>query len=140
LGDGVRPEPPPFAVREQAADDSYRSPGGSHFVSRFRRLNSGGRVERFLLVGVGGFIGSTLRYTLGGLILRLKSGSLFPWETLAVNVIGCLAIGVLAGLSESRGLFAGTTRVFLFVGVLGGFTTFSSFGYETFELLRDGQW
>jgi CrcB protein len=97
-------------------------------------------VERFLLVGVGGFIGSTLRYTLGGLILRLKSGSLFPWETLAVNVIGCLVIGVLAGLSESRGLFAGTTRVFLFVGVLGGFTTFSSFGYETFELLRDGQW
>jgi len=97
-------------------------------------------VERFLLVGVGGFIGSTLRYTLGGLVLRLKSGSLFPWETLAVNVIGCLVIGVLAGLSETRGLFAGTTRVFLFVGVLGGFTTFSSFGYETFELLRDGQW
>ena len=67
-------------------------------------------MEKFLLVGVGGFIGSTLRYTLGGLVLRLKSGSLFPWETLAVNVIGCVVIGALAGLSETRGLFAGTTR------------------------------
>jgi fluoride exporter len=97
-------------------------------------------MEKFLLVGVGGFIGSTLRYGLGGLVLRLKSGSLFPWETLAVNVIGCVVIGALAALSESRGLFADTTRAFLFVGLLGGFTTFSSFGYETFELLRDGQW
>jgi fluoride exporter len=96
-------------------------------------------MERLLWVGIGGFIGSALRYGVGGWITRMKGSATFPWETLVVNVTGCLLIGALAALAESRGLFAGTTRVFLFVGVLGGFTTFSSFGYETFQLLRQGQ-
>jgi CrcB protein len=97
-------------------------------------------MEKVLLVGTGGFIGTLARYGLGGLVTRLKAGWTFPLETLIVNLVGCLVIGVLAGLSESRGLFAGTTRAFLFIGLLGGFTTFSSFGYETFQLVRDGQW
>jgi len=79
------------------------------------------------------------RYGLGGLVNRWKQGSTFPLETLVINVLGCLVIGLLAALSESRGVFSGTTRAFLFIGVLGGFTTFSSFGYETFQLMRDGQ-
>ena len=95
---------------------------------------------KVLLVGVGGFLGTVLRYGVGTIVGRLKAGWTFPLETLIVNVVGCLAIGVLAGLSESRGVFSGTTRAFLFIGVLGGFTTFSSFGYETFQLLRDSQW
>src|SRR5438477_12475719 len=74
------------------------------------------------------------------MIARLKSGWTFPLETLIINVLGCLAIGWLAGLSESRGIFGGTTRAFLFIGVLGGFTTFSTFGYETFQLGRAGEW
>jgi CrcB protein len=61
-----------------------------------------------------------------------------PWGTLAVNVLGCLAIGFCGGLAESRQLFAADARLFLFIGVFGGFTTFSTFGYETFALLRDG--
>jgi CrcB protein len=97
-------------------------------------------MERLLWAGAGGFLGSMLRYALGGLLARIKSGWSFPIETLVINVAGCLAIGVLAGLAESRGVFGGVTRVFLFIGVLGGFTTFSAFGYETFQLLRDGQW
>ena len=97
-------------------------------------------MERVWMVGLGGFLGSVLRYGLGGLIARLKAGWTFPLETLVINVLGCLVLGALAGLSESRGLFTGTTRAFLFLGVLGGFTTFSTFGYETFQLLRDGQW
>lgn len=96
-------------------------------------------MERIFWAGAGGFIGSALRYSLGGWLARIKGGATFPLETLVINVAGCLVIGVLAALSETRGLFAGTTRVFVFVGILGGFTTFSSFGYETFQLLREGQ-
>ena len=96
-------------------------------------------MEKVVWVGVGGCIGSMCRYGLGGLVNRWKQGSTFPLETLVINVLGCLIIGLLAALSESRGVFTGTTRAFLFIGVLGGFTTFSSFGYETFQLMRDGQ-
>ena len=96
-------------------------------------------MERVLWAGVGGFIGSALRYVVGGWLTRAKGAAAFPWETLVINVAGCLVIGVLAALAETRGLFAGTTRVFVFVGILGGFTTFSTFGYETFQLLREGQ-
>jgi CrcB protein len=97
-------------------------------------------MEKVLLVGLGGGLGSILRYGLGGLIGRMKAGWTFPLETLLINVVGCLVIGLLSGLSESRGVFSGTTRAFLFIGLLGGFTTFSTFGYETFQLMRDGQW
>jgi CrcB protein len=96
-------------------------------------------VGRVLLVGLGGFIGSAVRYGLGGWLARLKSGWSFPIETLVINVTGCLVIGLLAGLAETRGVFTGPTRAFLFIGVLGGYTTFSTFGYETFQLMRDGQ-
>ena len=96
-------------------------------------------MERVFLVGLGGFIGTVCRYALGGWVTRWKSGAAFPYETLLVNVLGCLVIGLLAALSETRGVLTGTTRAFLFIGVLGGFTTFSSFGYETFQLMRGGQ-
>lgn len=97
-------------------------------------------MEKVLLVGAGGFLGSMLRYGVGGLVGRWKAGWTFPLETLVINVAGCLVIGFLAGLSETRGVFSGSTRAFLFIGLLGGFTTFSTFGYETFQLMRDGQW
>jgi CrcB protein len=97
-------------------------------------------MENVLLVGLGGFLGSVLRYVIGGMVGRLRAGWTFPLETLLINVAGCLAIGLLAGLSELRGVLSGTTRAFLFIGLLGGFTTFSTFGYETFQLIRGGQW
>jgi fluoride exporter len=97
-------------------------------------------VEKAILVGVGGFLGSVLRYVVGGWVGRLKAGWTFPVETLVVNVAGCAVLGALAGVAESRGVLTGTMRTFLFIGLLGGFTTFSSYGYETFQLLRDGQW
>ncbi len=96
-------------------------------------------MQRLLLAGLGGFLGSALRYGLGGWLARVKGGAEFPWETLVINVGGCLVIGALAALAETRGLFSGATRVFVFVGIIGGFTTFSTFGYETFQLLREGQ-
>jgi fluoride exporter len=94
---------------------------------------------RLIWIGLGGFAGTLARYLLGGLIVRWKGSATFPYETLVVNVLGCLVIGLLAALAEERGLFAGTTRTVLFIGVLGGFTTFSSFAYETVQLARDGQ-
>ena len=97
-------------------------------------------MTKLLLVGLGGGLGSMLRYGVGSAIQRLKGASAFPFETLVVNVSGCLVIGVLAGLAESRGAFSPATRALLFVGLLGGFTTFSAFGLETFQLVRDGQW
>jgi fluoride exporter len=96
-------------------------------------------MPRTILAGLGGFIGAGARYLIGGWIHRLADGPLFPYGTLFINLSGCLLIGVLNGLVEARGLFASETRVFLMIGVLGGYTTFSTFGYETFQLLRGGQ-
>lgn len=92
-----------------------------------------------LWVGLGGFAGSIARDLLDDLIYRLLREPLFPFGTIVINVLGCFLIGLFSGLSESRGLFSGETRVFLLIGLLGGFTTFSTFGYESFTLLRDGQ-
>lgn len=97
-------------------------------------------MEKVLLVGFGGFLGTIVRYLVGGAVGRMRAGWTFPIETLLINVTGCIVIGLLAGLSESRGIFTGSTRAFLFIGILGGYTTFSTFGYESFQLLRDGQW
>jgi fluoride exporter len=90
-----------------------------------------------LLVGLGGFIGSVLRYALGGLVQQWSRRDDFPVGTLAVNLAGCLVIGLLAQLAEARSAFTPETRAFIFVGILGGFTTFSSFGNETLNLWRD---
>jgi CrcB protein len=96
-------------------------------------------VLAIVLVGVGGFLGSVLRYLVGGWVHQALDNPWFPYGTLFVNLIGCLVIGFLGGLTESRHVFNPETRLFLFLGVLGGFTTFSSFAYETSALLNDGQ-
>ena len=94
---------------------------------------------RIVLVGVGSFVGGVLRYGLSTWVHRVLDNPWFPYGTLAVNVLGCLVIGFLAGLAETRTAFTSEARLFLFVGILGGFTTFSSFALETFSLARDTQ-
>jgi len=94
---------------------------------------------RLLLVGVGGFLGSILRYLASGWIQQWLQTASFPFGTLAVNVLGCLVIGFLSQLADARGVFTPETRALVFVGVLGGFTTFSTFSNETFNLLRDNE-
>jgi fluoride exporter len=93
----------------------------------------------YLIVFLGAGIGGVLRYWMSPAVQNATNGWTFPIGTFSVNMLGCLVIGVLGQLAESKGLFQGTTRLFLFVGILGGFTTFSSFGFETFQLLKDGQ-
>jgi CrcB protein len=94
----------------------------------------------FFLVGAGDFVGCVSRYYLGGLVLHLSAASRFPWATLTVNTLGCLMIGLVAGAAEYAELFSPPTRLFLITGVLGGFTTFSAFGYETYFLGREHSW
>jgi len=89
------------------------------------------------LVGAGGALGAIARYGVGGLVHRNPTLAGFPFGTLAVNLLGCLLIGLGAGLADARQAFTPEARLFVFVGLLGGFTTFSSFGYETMALLRD---
>ena len=96
-------------------------------------------MKELLFVGAGGFVGSVLRYLVGGAAQRLAPTLSFPLGTFTVNVVGCLAIGLLSGLAETRDLIGPQARLFLTVGLLGGFTTFSAFGYETVVLARDAE-
>ena len=93
-------------------------------------------MNSMLLVALGGAIGSVARFKLSGWILHQTVNWRFPLGTFAVNVIGCLVIGILAGLAVKEDFFSTDARVFLFTGIIGGFTTFSAFGLETFYLLR----
>lgn len=90
----------------------------------------------YALIIAGAAVGAPLRYFLQGRIQEV-TGPGFPYGTLVVNVTGCFVIGLLATLAEERGLLGRDARIFLLVGFLGSYTTFSTFGWETLELLRD---
>jgi CrcB protein len=106
-------------------------------------------VPKLLLIALGGAAGSVGRYLLAGAVQRLAGATVspvyglpetFPFGTLCVNVLGCLLIGVLHAILTGPILMREEYRFGLTVGLLGGFTTFSTFGLETFHLLTDGQW
>jgi CrcB protein len=93
---------------------------------------------RFFIIALGGAIGTLARYIVGGLDYRFSSG-VFPISTLVVNVSGSFAIGFLWGLID-RFAVSPNIRMFIFIGILGGYTTFSTFSLETFNLMRDGEY
>jgi len=95
-------------------------------------------VTRTLLVALGGLLGSVGRYWLAGAVQRLN-GAEFPVGTLAVNALGSFAVGLIMALSVERGALPANARIFLTIGFCGGFTTMSTFSYETMALLRDGE-
>lgn len=95
-------------------------------------------MTRVALVFLGGGLGAACRYGLSGLVYRI-AGENFPHGTLVVNLLGCLLIGLLMAVFEDRFLVAPALRIFLTIGVLGGFTTFSTFSYETVQLLSAGR-
>jgi fluoride exporter len=95
-------------------------------------------MSRAVLVGVGGLVGSLARYWLAGAVQQLSDSS-FPYGTLVVNLLGSLIIGVVISLSLERGMISAETRLLLATGFCGGFTTMSTFSYETLALIGDGQ-
>ncbi len=96
-------------------------------------------MEKIVLAGLGGFVGSAARYWMSNLAYRLL-GQDFPYGTLFANVLGCLLIGFLMTFFEERFLVNPNLRIFLTIGILGGFTTFSTFSFETFALLKEGSY
>ena len=94
--------------------------------------------QRFFLVALGGVVGCIARYWLSGVVQRLGDHG-FPSGTLAVNIVGSLIIGIVMTLSLERGLVDERLRILLTTGFCGGFTTMSTFSYENFALLQDGE-
>ena len=95
-------------------------------------------MQNALAVGVGGFFGCIARYLVSVLVSRLFDEPTFPLATIIVNIVGCLLIGFLGTLAETTELISPPLQLFLIVGFLGGFTTYSAFGYQTLTLMRDG--
>jgi len=96
-------------------------------------------VTRFALICLGGAVGTGARYLLGGVVARW-AGPEFPYGTLLINVLGSFLIGVVQQVGLTSLLIPDTLRLVLAVGVMGGFTTYSSFSYETIRLLEAGSW
>lgn len=98
-------------------------------------------IQTYLVVMLGGALGTGVRLWLSS-YLAARFGETFPLGTLVVNILGCLTIGLYAGLTGPQGIIfvSPLARQFVTIGVLGGFTTFSSFGLQTFNLLADGEW
>lgn len=94
-------------------------------------------MNKLVLVGTGGFVGAVLRYMVSGLVQHLTHSIAFPYGTLAVNVIGCFLMGALAMLVEMQVAITAEMRLLLMVGLMGSFTTYSTFGNETLTLIQD---
>jgi CrcB protein len=95
--------------------------------------------KKLLLIALAGGLGALARYALSGLVQNL-AGRDFPWGTASVNVLGCLLFGLCWGAFEERWAIGGEARMIIFVGFMGAFTTFSTYVFETGQLLRDAQW
>ena len=96
-------------------------------------------MEKLLWIGLAGVLGTFARYGLSGAVQR-ACGTAFPCGTLAVNVLGCFLFGIVWTLAEDRLSISAEVRTVVLIGFMGAFTTFSSFAFETAQLLRDAQW
>lgn len=95
--------------------------------------------QKLAWLALAGSLGTLARYGLGGLVQRFAPAS-FPWGTLVINLLGCLLFGFVWALAENRMIISTQTRLILLTGFMGAFTTFSSFAFETSQLLDDSQW
>ncbi len=94
---------------------------------------------KLCLLGIAGAAGALARYALAGLVQRFTTAS-FPYGTMVVNLLGCFLFGLIWALAEDRLLISSQTRIILLVGFMGAFTTFSTFAFETTQMLRDSEW
>ncbi len=94
---------------------------------------------KILYIGLGGFVGASLRYLIGGWVHKLIDKPWLPYGTFAVNMLGCFLIGLILGLAESRQFLTPEARLFIVTGLLGSLTTFSTYAFESFSLFRDGR-
>lgn len=94
---------------------------------------------KFFYVGIGGFVGAILRYSIGGWVHKLLKDPWLPFGTATVNILGCLFIGLLMGLAETRQFLRPELRLLVVTGLLGSLTTFSTFAYESVGLFRNGE-
>ena len=92
-----------------------------------------------IAIALGGMTGAILRYLMSGWIQKISQSAVFPFGTITVNLLGCLFIGLLGGFFETRETLPPALRAFLMIGLLGSFTTFSTFEYETLHLLRNSE-
>jgi len=96
-------------------------------------------LSKLLLIALAGSLGTLARYGLGGLVHRLLPWP-FPWGTLTVNLLGSFLFGLVWSLAQERFIISAEARIIILAGFMGAFTTFSTFMFETGELLRDSQW
>lgn len=96
-------------------------------------------IKTILIAGTGGFIGTVLRFLVSR-YFQENTFSVFPWGTFTVNIVGSLLIGIFYGISERGNFLSPDVRIFLTVGICGGFTTFSSLSNDAFMLLQDKEW
>lgn len=97
-------------------------------------------MQKLVLIAIAGGLGTLARYGLSGLVQHLCKEALFPWGTFAVNALGCLAFGLLWTVMGERISIGSEARTVILVGFIGAFTTFSTFIFDTGQLLQDSQW
>ncbi|REK09850.1 MAG: CrcB family protein [Planctomycetota bacterium] len=95
--------------------------------------------QKLLLIALAGAAGTLARFGVAGVVQRLHSTE-FPWGTFAANAAGCFLFGIVWSLAEERLIISGTTRAIVLIGFMGAFTTFSTFAFETGQMLDDAQW
>ncbi len=104
-----------------------------------RREQRIGETLRLALIGLFGAVGTLLRYGIQG-FMQVSTGGTFPWGTLLINLTGCFLLGLIGQMTLNRMMISPDWRVAITVGFFGGYTTFSSFGWETAKMLEGGEW
>ena len=118
------------------ADDSWQPSGSRSFLFGDPRI---GATLRLALIAIFGAVGTLARYGLQG-VVQIRAASTFPYGTLLVNLSGCFLLGLIGQFTLNRMVISPDWRVAIAVGFFGGYTTFSSFGWETAKMLEDGEW